>query len=178
MPDSETSDVKRLILLTGATGYVGGRLLSVLEQRGYRIRCLARRPEHLLPRISLGTQVVEADVLDKDSLSLAMHGVHTAFYLVHPMGTSGAFEEEDRLGARNFGEAAREAGVSAAAPYRHFRDREELVVEVARRGFDKFAKVLAKAWNKGKPDAFSALNAVGNAYLKFANKESALFVKA
>jgi len=74
-----------------------------------------------------------------------------------------------------FAEAAREAGVSPAAPYRHFRDRDELVVEVARRGFNRFAKRLNKAWNKGKPDALSALNAVGSAYLTFAKSDAALY---
>ncbi len=74
-----------------------------------------------------------------------------------------------------FAEAAREAGVSPAAPYRHFRDRDELVVEVARRGFNRFAKLLNKAWNKGRPDALSALNAVGSAYLKFASSDAALY---
>lgn len=74
-----------------------------------------------------------------------------------------------------FAEAAREAGVSPAAPYRHFRDRDELVVEVARRGFNRFAKRLNKAWNKGKPDALSALNAVSAAYLDFASSDAELY---
>ena len=74
-----------------------------------------------------------------------------------------------------FAEAAREAGVSAAAPYRHFKDREELVLEVARRGYQKFAEQLNKAWNDGKPDAATALKHVGQAYLEFARSETALF---
>ncbi len=74
-----------------------------------------------------------------------------------------------------FAEAAREAGVSAAAPYRHFRDRDELVVEVARRGFERFTKILKKARKNGKPDALSALQAIGTAYLKFAKNDAALF---
>lgn len=74
-----------------------------------------------------------------------------------------------------FAEAAREAGVSAAAPYRHFRDRDELVVEVARRGFERFTKALKNAWNRGKPDPLSALKAVGTAYLKFAREDTALY---
>src|SRR4026207_881323 len=53
-----------------------------------------------------------------------------------------------------FAEAARWAGVSPAAPYRHFRDRDELLIDVARRGFDRFEGVLARAWNGGRPDAF------------------------
>ena len=78
-------------------------------------------------------------------------------------------------GGFTFADAAREAGVSNAAPYRHFRDRDELVVEVARRGFERFAKVLEKAWNKGRPDTLSALDALGRAYLGFARDDAALY---
>ena len=78
-----------------------------------------------------------------------------------------------------FAEAAREAGVSAAAPYRHFKDREELVLEVARRGFEKFADRLTRAWEGEKPDgepnAAERLKGVGQAYLDFARTETALF---
>jgi uncharacterized protein YbjT (DUF2867 family) len=104
-------DRQRLILLTGATGYVGGRLLRALEKEGYRIRCLARRPEFLRPKVVESTQVVKGDVLDQPSLLAAMKGVDTAYYLVHSMGSSGAFDEEDRRAASNFAQAAREAGV-------------------------------------------------------------------
>jgi uncharacterized protein YbjT (DUF2867 family) len=100
-----------LILLTGATGYIGGRLLGVLELAGNRIRCLARRPDFLQPRVGDATEVVTGDMLDIDSLRNAMQDVHTAYYLVHSMGSSGDFEEQDRLAAGNFGKAAREAGV-------------------------------------------------------------------
>ncbi len=72
-------------------------------------------------------------------------------------------------------EAAREAGVSAAAPYRHFRDRDELVVEVSRRGFERFTKALNKAWNKGRPDPHSALKSLSAAYLQFARNDTALY---
>src|SRR5436190_8021170 len=100
-----------LILLTGATGYVGGRLLSALEQHGQRVRCLARRPEFLKPRVAAGTEVVTGDVLDRHSLDDAMRGVKVAYYLVHSMGSAGSFEANDRAGARNFAAAARAAGV-------------------------------------------------------------------
>lgn len=100
------------VLLTGATGYVGGRLLRVLEERGYRLRCLVRRPEHLRPRLKAGTEVVGGDCLDPSSLGPALQHVHTAYYLVHSMGAPrGDFEEQDRTAARNFAEAARGAGV-------------------------------------------------------------------
>jgi uncharacterized protein YbjT (DUF2867 family) len=102
---------KPLILLTGATGYVGGRLLKALEQAGHHVRCLARRPEFLRPRVAPTTDVVAGDVLDRGSLTTAMKGVQAAYYLVHSMGSRGAFDEEDRRAAGNFGEVARDAGV-------------------------------------------------------------------
>jgi AcrR family transcriptional regulator len=74
-----------------------------------------------------------------------------------------------------FAEAARWAGVSPAAPYRHFRDRDELLIDVARRGFDQFESVLARAWNDGRPDAFAALDRMGKAYLQFARSEPAYY---
>jgi AcrR family transcriptional regulator len=74
-----------------------------------------------------------------------------------------------------FAEAARWAGVSPAAPYRHFRDRDELLVDVARRGFDQFEVALARAWDDGRPDAFAAFDRVGKAYLQFAKNEPAYY---
>lgn len=74
-----------------------------------------------------------------------------------------------------FAEAARWAGVSPAAPYRHFRDRDELLASVALRGFEQFEIVLARAWDDGRPDAFSALERLGKAYLAFARAEPAFY---
>ncbi len=74
-----------------------------------------------------------------------------------------------------FAEASRFAGVSPGAPYRHFRDRDELMATVALRGFEQFEAVLARAWNGGKPDAFSALDRLGKAYLEFARAQPALY---
>ena len=74
-----------------------------------------------------------------------------------------------------FAEAARWAGVSPAAPYRHFSDRDELLADVARRGFDAFATVLAAAWDGGRPDVFTAFDRVGKAYLHFAKTEPAYY---
>lgn len=74
-----------------------------------------------------------------------------------------------------FADAARAAGVSPAAPYRHFRDRDALMADLARRGFEGFAEALSRAWDGGKPSARAALENVGRAYLKFAEKEPALF---
>jgi uncharacterized protein YbjT (DUF2867 family) len=99
------------VLLTGATGYVGGRLLPALEKEGYRVRCLVRRPAALTQKSSPTTEVVSADLLDRSSLDAALRGVAAAYYLVHSMGSSGSFEDADRQAARNFGDAARTAGV-------------------------------------------------------------------
>ncbi len=78
-------------------------------------------------------------------------------------------------GGFTFAEAARVAGVSPAAPYRHFRDREELMADVARRGFEAFERALAGAWDHGKPDPVSALDRLGKAYLAFASTQSAYY---
>ncbi len=75
----------------------------------------------------------------------------------------------------SFAEVTRAVGVSPAAPYRHFRDRDALMADIARRGFDKFADRLSDGWNEGKPDALSAFKNVGQAYLAFARKEPAYF---
>jgi AcrR family transcriptional regulator len=74
-----------------------------------------------------------------------------------------------------FAEAARWAGVSPAAPYRHFRDRDELLASVALRGFDRFAIVLGKAWDDGRPQPLVALDRLGKAYLEFARAEPAYY---
>ncbi|MCF7824687.1 MAG: SDR family oxidoreductase [Candidatus Marinimicrobia bacterium] len=100
-----------LILLTGATGYVGGRLLKQLEQAGHHLRCIARRPEYLISKTDSKTEVVQGDVLDRASLSEAMRGVKIAYYLVHSMGSKTSFEITDRLAAKNFGEIAKANGV-------------------------------------------------------------------
>jgi AcrR family transcriptional regulator len=74
-----------------------------------------------------------------------------------------------------FADAARWAGVSPAAPYRHFRDRDELLADVARRGFEQFAVALAKAWDEGRPDPLTAFERLGKAYLAFARAEPAYY---
>ncbi len=103
--------MKPRILITGATGYVGGELLKALLAAGYTVRCLARHPEVLKAKELPGVQVVTGDVLDAASLRSALAGIETAYYLVHSMGSSESFEEQDRKAAQNFAAAAREAGV-------------------------------------------------------------------
>jgi uncharacterized protein YbjT (DUF2867 family) len=103
---------RETVLLTGATGYIGGRLLHRLEaQQSHRVRCLTRRPEALDKKTTQETDVCAGDVLDARSLAPAMQGVHTAYYLVHSMGASGDFKALDRLAASNFAAAAKRAGL-------------------------------------------------------------------
>jgi AcrR family transcriptional regulator len=74
-----------------------------------------------------------------------------------------------------FAEAARFAGVSPAAPYRHFRDRDELMASVAVRGFEQFEAALTRAWDDGRPDVFIALERLGAAYLEFARAQPSFY---
>jgi uncharacterized protein YbjT (DUF2867 family) len=99
------------IALTGATGYVGGRLLERLQRLGEPVRCLSREPERLAGRMTPGTEAVGVDVLDTDQLAQALDGVDTAYYLVHSMGSSGSFAEIDRRAAASFAAAAARAAV-------------------------------------------------------------------
>lgn len=102
---------RRLLLVTGATGYIGGRLVRALRDHGQRVRCMARRPDDVGARIGDNVDVVHGDVLDPASLVSALAGVHTAYYLIHAMATPRDFASEEREGARNFAQAARDAGV-------------------------------------------------------------------
>lgn len=100
----------RTILLTGATGYIGGRLVNALRESSNILRCLTRRPGYLKERLGGDVEVVEGDVLDISSLRTALHGVDIAYYLVHSLQGKN-FEAQDREGARNFATAAKECGV-------------------------------------------------------------------
>ncbi len=108
---TDSASDRPVVLLTGASGYVGGRLLKALENAGVPLRCLARRPDYLRSRVAATTELVRGDVLDPASLEPALRDVSTAYYLVHSMGSAGSFEVKDREGARNFAAAARSAGV-------------------------------------------------------------------
>lgn len=98
-------------LLTGASGYIGGRLLRRLQSSEPAVRCLCRNPEALSRRVAPGTEVVQGDLLQRASLAAAFSGVDVAFYLVHSMNSAEEFEVEERTSAVNFAEAARCAGV-------------------------------------------------------------------
>ena len=123
------------ILLTGATGYIGGRLLRVLEEGGHAVRCLARHPEKVAATKPT-TQVVAGDCLDEASLDRALPGVQCAYYLVHSMAAGSHFADLDRQAADNFGRAAARAGVrrivylggltdKTSSLSAHLRSREE-----------------------------------------------------
>jgi uncharacterized protein YbjT (DUF2867 family) len=100
-----------LILLTGATGYVGGRLRLALEAAGRPLRCMARRPDHLRDRVGPATEVIAGDVHEPASLGPALRGVDTAYYLIHSMANAGDYAARDREGAEAFAAAARDAGM-------------------------------------------------------------------
>lgn len=74
-----------------------------------------------------------------------------------------------------FADAARTAGVSAAAPYRHFRDRDDLLANIAQRGFEQFEQALTQAWDDGRPNTVTAFERLGRAYLAFARNEPAFY---
>jgi uncharacterized protein YbjT (DUF2867 family) len=101
-----------LILLTGATGYVGGRLVSRLLDSGFSVRCAARTPESLSHLQHQNAEIVKADLLQFESLESALTGVGVAFYLVHSLGSANDFEKNECLCAENFARAAKNAGVS------------------------------------------------------------------
>ena len=108
-PDTRT-------LVTGATGYIGGRLFRLLAGAGCRVRAMARTPRNLAPEklaseYGSAVEVVAGDVFQSGTLVDALRDMDVAFYLIHSMGASGEFAARDRLAAKNFGEAAKAAGV-------------------------------------------------------------------
>ena len=132
-----------LVLVTGASGYVGGRLVTNLVERGYRVRCLLRTPSKVDSAPWLAdVEVVQGDV--GGDLSDAMSGVDAAFYLVHSIGATADWAEHDRVVAQNFREAAAAAGVSRIvylgglgdrsnpALSEHLASRQEVGAELAK----------------------------------------------
>ena len=100
------------VLVTGATGYIGGRLVPRLLERGFQVRCMTRD----VTRLTLDpwrdqVEMVEADALDAESLTVALDGCNAAYYLIHGMGSSVGFAERDRIAAENFRDAAGVAGL-------------------------------------------------------------------
>lgn len=87
------------VLLTGATGYIGGRRLAELERRGVSVRCFVRRPEALRGRAAPSTEIAAGDALDSPAVARALEGVDAAYYLIHSMGGED-FAARDRESAR------------------------------------------------------------------------------
>ena len=120
-PDiSRAAKGQRLILLTGASGYIGGRLLRTLHEKGERVRAIARRPDELRGSVPPDVEVVGGDVLDAASLTPAFEGIDTAYYLIHAMASDRDFEIEERAGAggaqRRACRGRRVGGLSGASP--------------------------------------------------------------
>jgi uncharacterized protein YbjT (DUF2867 family) len=137
---SEPSHDAKAVLLTGATGYVGGHLLPLLLERGHQVRCLVRDPARA--DLPAGAEVVTGDLGRPETLGPALDGIDVAFYLVHSMGGgSSDFAETDRRAARSFGDAARAAGTGRVVylggleghESEHLRSREEVAVLLAER---------------------------------------------
>ncbi len=130
-------DERPLVLLTGATGYIGGRLAPRLLDAGYRVRCLVRDPARLQGREWVErVELVTGDVLEPETLPAAMAGVSAAYYLIHSMAGGEDFSGRDVRAARNFSRAAASAGVeriiylgglgdSDAELSHHLRSRQE-----------------------------------------------------
>ena len=132
-----------LVLVTGASGYVGGRLVAVLIERGYRVRCLVRTPGKVdSAPWRTSVEIVQADV--GGDLSEAMAGVDAAFYLVHSIGSSAEWAEHDRAVAENFRRSAEVAGIrriiylgglgdhSSGKLSEHLASRQEVGAELAK----------------------------------------------
>lgn len=99
------------ILLTGATGYVGGRLFPLLKKKNLSIRCLVRHPDKIAGHRFRGATIQQGDVISGEGLAEALQGIHTAYYLVHALASDRDFEKKEQLGAEKFAAAAKAAGV-------------------------------------------------------------------
>ncbi len=110
-PDQPPLMVRGKLLVTGATGYIGGHLIAPLESAGYSVRVAARSPGRLAGAVGPDTEIVRADALCTDDVRASLEGIDTAFYLVHTLGGGRDYAERDRQAAMIFAAAARDAGV-------------------------------------------------------------------
>ena len=133
------------VLVTGATGYIGGRLVPRLIAKGHSVRCLARDPHRLQGRPWPGVEIVSGDMGEPESLPFALEDIDVAYYLVHSMAGGRSFREQDGRMARAFGEAALQAGVRriiylgglgdpGALHSKHLISRQEVGTNLARAG--------------------------------------------
>jgi uncharacterized protein YbjT (DUF2867 family) len=107
-----SNDGSKRVLVAGATGYIGRRLVADLAAAGHQVRCLARTPGKLDAEPWRGqVEVTTGDVLDPDSLTEAFRDVDVAYYLIHSIGSDADWQARDRTAAENFRDAAAEAGV-------------------------------------------------------------------
>jgi uncharacterized protein YbjT (DUF2867 family) len=102
---------QKRVLVTGATGYIGGRLVPRLLAKGHQLRCVARNPDRLEGQHWPGVEIVRGDLENPDDTTHALRDIDAAYYLVHSMAAGQAFRERDRAIALAFGEAATRAGV-------------------------------------------------------------------
>jgi uncharacterized protein YbjT (DUF2867 family) len=136
---------KALVLITGATGYVGRQLLAAFEEERQPVRCFVRDPKKLNPKAPSTTEIVQGDVMDPASLAKAMVGVDTAYYLIHSMETGGDFAALERQSAELLARTAKKAGVrrvvflgglgeDGPALSAHLRSRHEVGESLRREG--------------------------------------------
>jgi uncharacterized protein YbjT (DUF2867 family) len=131
------------ILVTGSTGYVGGKLAKALLAYPGRLRCLVRHPQKLSSSVLVAAEVVQGDVLCPESLAAALKDVDIAFYLIHSMSGGGDFVERDRLAANHFAKAAKTAGVRRIIYLGGLGDQETLSPHLASR--QEVGQILANS---------------------------------